>query len=319
MSQISKNNITNNVEIRVIGLQRTGNHAIINWIGSQYPGKRVYLLNHVKVKKNPFKYACSQEGNETIIFNNFKINRDDEIRGKFTKKDCIIYSYEDCTFKDIFNKYFIKKLPSLIGESKIKYNILILRDPFNLFASRLYRELTRSNNKISILNNKKELIKLWKDYAKEFLGKTNHIKDNKVVINYNLWYKSKDYRKNLSCLLKIPFSDKGFKKIVSIGGGSSFQGHSIKKNEIFKKITRLLEPNFYESCFKNKKISKFIRRVRLSNKDLDVLQRWKSFKDNQFYKSLFENKELIELSNKIFGKIPGTEVLLNPKKPTKSK
>ncbi|MFN7247708.1 MAG: hypothetical protein ACK5UO_13890, partial [Microcystis sp.] len=29
---------------------------------------------------------------------------------------------------------------------------------------------------------------MWMEYAKEFLGETSYLSNNKVVINYNLWF-----------------------------------------------------------------------------------------------------------------------------------
>ena len=42
------NEFTNFLEIRVIGLMRSGNHAIIDWIQQQYAGHSICFLNNVK-------------------------------------------------------------------------------------------------------------------------------------------------------------------------------------------------------------------------------------------------------------------------------
>ena len=39
---------TNEIEIRVLGLQRSGNHALITWITAQYPKKSWCFLNNIK-------------------------------------------------------------------------------------------------------------------------------------------------------------------------------------------------------------------------------------------------------------------------------
>ncbi len=41
----SHNQIVNQKEIRILGLRRTGNHAITNWMIKQLPGKNCYLNN----------------------------------------------------------------------------------------------------------------------------------------------------------------------------------------------------------------------------------------------------------------------------------
>ncbi|MGB7272584.1 MAG: hypothetical protein WBC69_04760, partial [Geitlerinemataceae cyanobacterium] len=46
--------IINQKEIRVVGLKRTGNHAILKWVKSQETGV-VEHLNNVKPNENPFR------------------------------------------------------------------------------------------------------------------------------------------------------------------------------------------------------------------------------------------------------------------------
>ena len=46
---------------------------------------------------------------------------------------------------------------------------------------------------------------------------------------------------------------------------------------------------------------------------MKVLERWKNFKDDPFYLSLFNDRELVELSETIFGHLPETELLVRNK------
>jgi len=262
--------ITNTTEIRVIGLQRSGNHPIINWIGSQYPKKKVYLLNNIEPYKNPFKSL-----HRTIIFHNLHLNKKNELK-KPSKKDCLIYSYEDIPLEQISSTLSEKNHDKWLGKSSKRYDVLILRDPFNLFASRLQRELDNVGNKINISTDKGFLIELWKQYAKEYLGLTNYLKNKKIIINYNRWFLDKNYRKHIANALDIPFTDKGFNEVLEVGNGSSFDG----------------------------------LKYHLKTHKMNVLKRWKKFHNNKKYKSLFKDLELIKLSNKIFGCFPGRRIIL---------
>ena len=38
--------------------------------------------------------------------------------------------------------------------------------------------------------------------------------------------------------------------------------------------------------------------------------RWKEMQHNEVYRNIFKDAELVDLSNRIFGKIPGTEKIL---------
>lgn len=263
----------NNVEMRVIGLARAGNHPIIDWIGRQFPGKRVCFVNNAQPKTNPFLTGHCQGDGYTIIFNNFLINAKYEQRMRFRKKDCLIYSYEDALLEDIADEDFEKNRERWVGKSLKRYDILILRDPFNLFASRLAAKFKKDRDIQSKIDG---LVKLWKDYANEYLGRTCFLKDNPVFVNYNQWFLDRGYRCGLANKLGISFTDEGLNNVVSMGTGSSFGGQSFDGKA----------------------------------QEMKVLERWKHFTDDEFYRSIFADDELVALSNEVFGVIPGTEGLL---------
>jgi hypothetical protein len=90
--------IINQKEIRIAGMRRTGNHAIISWMEAQEEGK-VWHLNNLKVNENPYRYKYQ---NLSYYFpqhqwsiNNFK----KQAKGELTAKDCLLYSYEDSLYR----------------------------------------------------------------------------------------------------------------------------------------------------------------------------------------------------------------------------
>lgn len=251
-------------EIRVIGMKRAGNHAIINWLGHQNSGKRVYFLNNIEPKTNPFITGWHKDGGERLIFNNFRVLRSQEIKGHFLRKDCLIYNYEDCFLEDITNKEFEQNREKWVGSSAKKYDVLILRDPFNMFASRV----ARSKYDKTMLIDLDYLRKLWKQYAKEFLGKTNILKQ-KITFNFNLWVLSKEYRINIAKELRLAFSDNGLYETTPMGGGSSFE-YRLKFNP---------------------------------SERLKTLERYKVLKADKRYRNILKDEELINLSREIFGEI----------------
>ena len=48
--------VVNQKEIRVIGMRRTGNHAIINWIKNQEIGN-IEFLNDLKINRNALRHS----------------------------------------------------------------------------------------------------------------------------------------------------------------------------------------------------------------------------------------------------------------------
>ena len=263
--------IINQKEIRIAGLRRTGNHAIISWLVEQQKEKGIiYYLNNVKVNENP--YRCKYQN---LVYyypqHQWAIEQyKKQAEGEFILRDCLVYSYEDYSLKQVFSDRFERKHDLYLGKTAQRYDLLILRDPFNLLASRL------KNNFLSVHSRQQSFIDFWIEYAKEYLGETNYLKHNKVCINYNLWKCDRDYRQELAQKLGIDFTDAGINKVLSHGGGSSFDGKNLDGNATA----------------------------------MDTNNRWQHFIKDPIYRQLINNKELLDYSQQIFGYIPGTEKLL---------
>jgi hypothetical protein len=127
-------------------------------------------------------------------------------QGDPAKPPCVVVSFEDLP---------LDNGAQLVHPSR---TVLLLRDPFNTFASRLKR--FRDNP----VRNRPNAIRpaQWKQYAREFL-KPRYLPDA-VRVNFNRWYLSLDYRKSISEQLGWHFTDRGFgsKKSWIFSHGSSF-------------------------------------------------------------------------------------------------
>ena len=201
-------------EIRVAGLRRSGNHAIINWIIHQLHDNCLFV-NKIAPYKLPY----------------------DRTKDKNTVYDNLLYSYEDVHLSYIFNKKFEKLRNKATYRARRRYNILILRNPFNLFASRTKSDKTGIG---SVFFSAQDL---WKAYANEYLSNTTHIIKDKVIINYDSWYKDQSYRKNIARQLALDFDDAGRDVVPEFGGGSSFdkldyqdKASNMKVNERWKQL-----------------------------------------------------------------------------------
>ena len=267
LKAFSSKDIINQKEIRVIGLKRSGNHGIITWIRRHY-NEYVRHLNNVSPLKNPYRQLYEHYPKD-------ELKR--EAKGIFSKKECLIYNHENYTLESITNHTFEKKHDLYLGKSHTRYDLLILRDPYNLFASILKGQ--RNQNKFNYIythpKNQKTIAELWLDYAKEFLGETNYLKHNRVMVNYNQWFSEQDYRRNISTKLGLDFNDTGFNIVKKYGNGSSFNG-----TEFDNKVSKM-----------------------------DVLNRWQELIGDDEYRKMF-NKEIIEYSQKIFDHIEGSEDLI---------
>jgi len=108
----------------------------------------------------------------------------------------------------------------------LRTNVLIVRDPANLFASRIRKARTMPGHPAYPPQTGQwmdRVIDAWKGHAREFVGKTDRLPDL-VGIYYDRWFESEDYRSDLCRKLDIACSDAGLDRVAGYGGGSSFDG-----------------------------------------------------------------------------------------------
>ncbi len=275
--------IVNQREIRVIGLRRSGNHAVINWIGKQAKGNSIFI-NHVKPLENPYRNQYESQLNLQRAIEkdaDWKYRDLDwwrqERKGNFSDKCCLIYSYEDQELERVAHPTFERMREVYLGKSQHQFDVIVMRDPFNLFASRLQtkpREEGPNFDMLEIYSKRYSLPELWVAYAKEVLGETSFLGGKKIFINYSRWFLEEDYRRQIAAELGLGFSDAGLNDISKAGRGSSFDGD-----------------RFAGEAYR-----------------MDVLNRWRSYAENSAYLRLLKTEGVIEYSRKLFGDIPGTEI-----------
>ena len=258
-------------QMRVFALERSGSHAITDWILSQCEGKTVFI-NNVK----PDLDGSNLEGNP---FKSYKQVRCDNVSQEDLKEDYenrsgeldnLMYSYYDLDISQINERSLNGYEDIYFGDFLVKFSILILRDPFNYFASKLKamsipNQRAKRAFKIPLTpDSKGYLQELWKDYAREYLD------GNHMNISYNKWFSDESYRKDLSEKLFLEYNEDSLDEVSKYWRGSSFD-----KMEYDGKAS-----------------------------DMDVLNRYTHYLDNHFYMSIFEDKEILDLSEEIFGEIP---------------
>ena len=196
--------------IRFCGIQRSGNHALINWIVAQEP-QATCFVNGAFPGISPWKKSWG------ISYPNYPywpLERDK--KGALVHKDLFICSYENRQLSDVEKDK--TQLSRHIGKSQRDYAVMILRDPYNTFASWQQHGWPIT----------KDIITLWKSYANEFLGKTNILSSPNIFVSFNAWFLDPNYRQNLAEKLGFAFTDKGLNEVSHHGGGSSFDGRSLE-------------------------------------------------------------------------------------------
>lgn len=219
----------------IYGLRRGGNHVFINWLFNHFdPNDAIFLNNQWK--------------------KSFSI-RKDEIHGHIQN---IIVGFEDKRL--IFGK---DKLFKKFNKGKKVKSVLILRDLYNLFASRIKGDIKNLSHRNE--ESREILRDRWKKYAREYLGETGHLQ-NRTVVNYNLFVTFPEYRMQIERKLRIKETKDSLNRVPLIGGGSSFDGRSYHGR----------------------------------GSEMKVLERWKYYENDENYLDFFNDEEVKELSKKIF-------------------
>ncbi|MEO8436084.1 MAG: hypothetical protein ABI596_14380 [Pyrinomonadaceae bacterium] len=249
----------NRTELCVAALQRSGHHAIINWISANAPGS-VCFLNNCRPNTDPF-LMCTRDQKSELAF-----------------KDHLIYNYEDRRLTEVFKQDFLQHKKKWFGESGSCVYVLVLRDPFNNFASKYRWAINGTKWTPPMEWVTRELPGLWKSYAKEFLGQTKVLPGPSVFINYNRWFVDNEYRCEIALRLGLVTAGKGLAEVARWG------------------------PNTWGDSFDN---LDFDGRAN----EMKVFERWRYFAGDKVFADLFRDPELLSLSEDIFGPIPGTHVL----------
>lgn len=119
-------------------------------------------------------------------------------------------------------------------------HILLLRDPLNMFASRI-----RMNNGMHVVYGKERSdlyfqnsIELWKSHAREFLGHTNLLPGH-VGVYYDRWVVDAAYRAAIAARLRLVPDEGALNRVAVEGGGSSFEGLSpLSEDAIARRLSR---------------------------------------------------------------------------------
>ena len=244
---------TNKLELACFGMRRSGNHALLNWIKRQVKGEFVHI-NNAKIDgshdpyvsfsefvvsgMNPLVFEKSQRkfkrfakyllyrGNVEYIYGRHDLDKLNIEELRCYPKSLLIHSYEHYSLKRVLGDWFDTELEEYLGKSQSRFNVVLLRDPYNLFAS-LIKKGERFSRPQSIINK-------WNEHAREYLGYTNYL-SHRVGVSYNSWFKDVEYREEIAQHLGLDFTDAGLNSVPLFGRGSSFDG---QKYNFYRKMKR---------------------------------------------------------------------------------
>lgn len=196
----------------LIGMRRSGNHLAINWILGQVPGSAVFY-NNIRKTAHPFDVGM----------------REYRVRFPNTRPK-IILSYEDLPPSDIM----AGPLPAFLSDRVSRHGArvmtgVILRDPYNLFASRMKKWPERFETDAQLEAQQM----LFNTHASLALAPEPVFGDAPAIpILYNQLVSDEDYRAKLSKKLNINAGNVGLDDVPVYGHGSSFDGYQTQGSDV---------------------------------------------------------------------------------------
>lgn len=281
----------------VAGLQRSGNHGIINWIlSNQADAGTKALLNNVDCFSNPLLTARQN------LLQKFSlaINLSDELK-ELSPKEALAVSYEDRFPDECFHHDNLDLVRKSIGESEKIIKVLIIRDPFNFFASRIISE-----KKATQPPKLKVWIRGFYFWLAAVLGldkafyRTPITRMNAVI---------EKIRKRLTdnSFARIPLYDRHTRRLLQ-RVYKEYCRCFIADNDIVCINFSLWSKSeaYRKNLSKELGLVGHINGVKeeavYSNFDNRIApnERWKVFEQDLFYREVFHDQELLSLSKKIF-------------------
>lgn len=300
MEITEKPEAANFLELRVFGLMRSGNHAIIEWMLNQHSGHPACFLNNVRHgDHDPFSHF-----RQRMLYNIHEEIDTEALR--VMKKRLLIFSYEDRFelgeqdfLESVFNPAFEVNRREYIGQSDNILDVMIIRDPFNCFSSRF--RMLRTTGPHSGLADRTLIVRNWKAMARKAIALRDAPEPNKIVVSYNRWVTDRNYRQELSRKLNGTFDDSSMESTPNFGGGSSFQLAPLTPRMIISQRKKLLDPWRY------RRLGHYLKRlVAPRAAEMKVFERWKLFVADEDFKRALRDDEIRQLSEELFGELPGT-------------
>lgn len=251
----------NDLTIWVYHLKRGGGHAVVNWIARNLD-RQVFHLNNAFSK--PWKSRWRGEkifrritdpdrwgGPGQRLYNVELPQGSDYHEVARMHKEVLLTNVENIPLDRVpRDPIFGDGADHLIGPSRNRLTVLVLRDAYNTFAS-VWHGKRRMRNRLHRFYRSQ-----WKAYAREFLGLTSFLPEDTVKISFNAWFADDEYRRQNAATLGLDHADRGVDEVSSDGGGSSFSGQE----------------------FQNR------------GRDMAVLDRWRHYIDDPEYVAAFDEE-----------------------------
>ena len=215
------------LSLRVFGMRRSGNHAILAWLQRNAPRGRSVFLNNCKPGSDPLHNARGIEVNGSHASHNQAKRNLPAVTQKAGDGALFLVSYEDTSPAE----FGLSRQPSgTFDEALFSHNILIYRGFLNWSASLLKK--IQANDGYTLVRRNGIVLRAMDSYIR-LLGLVRQAQDlGLVAICYDRWTRSADYRAALLQQLGLAEHDNSLGEVQSYGGGSSFQKQASSAAEL---------------------------------------------------------------------------------------
>ena len=177
----------------IAGMRRSGIHAVVDWLLSGIDGPYVILNNARLDRVNP------KENNTTFSDGYQDSNNQDEH---------VVAIFEDKQLSAIDGCRLVRRISPSVDKTR---RLVIVRDPYNLTASRLQRTRRGSRD-----TRPGRVASLWPSHARAGSEWRPCV--------YNLWFTDEKHRRELADKLELPSCPPYPEHVARAGRGSSFDG-----------------------------------------------------------------------------------------------
>lgn len=259
--------------IAFVGMQRSGNHAVLDWLGSLFASHTLFANN--------MHDLFSDVGSLSQLLAD---NQD----------HCLIFSFEDSGPKGDLGAGLLKSVapfPTDHFPGIDLHTLMIVRDPYNLWASRLALHERRRAARIPGFAQGPS----WERFRRDWLAIANQHREHPAsVILFNRWVEDREYRKQICASLGGTYSEATLDDVPKAGGGSSFDGLPRPSySSLARDWRRYLSPTRRRRLLQRPLY--YVQRLlrpRMVGRRMKVDQRWKSIMDHPSAHLLFADREL---------------------------
>lgn len=199
--------------LRVYGLRRSGNHAVINWLQRNAPEGRALFFNNCKPGRDPFSTFRAAEIDGRRVAGADADATD--IAARAGDGTALILSYED-----VMPGKRRRPVTAGVDDAAVDHEVIVARGFLNWAAS-LVRKL-QANPAYSAPRRMAIVLKAVTTYSVMLNLMTGDTAPRNIAIRYDDWRVSPDYRADRLARLGFEKRDDTLGPVQGYGNGSSF-------------------------------------------------------------------------------------------------